>query len=376
MKVKRLSILILICFILSLSPFASMTEIDEASYFPNDKSSPSKEFTYTIKDIKEVTFGDNKIKGVLYIPDKVPAPAIIFCNGKDTSIERYRYYDYDKWPERRYINPEIICKEGYVVLMIEFRGYDATDGFFTFEDAIEDVSDTIDFLEEEDDVIKDKIGIVGFSLGGSIAIRASAEDDRIKTCIAICPIINIYDTPINWMNNQQNLPENLKSVVTTGKEYLPLILSLNNPFLTCLKPLKFLRAPESCPADLCLISFYLRDNQIVSCSTEGVAISKNPKISPADLEYLFKDLKEYDVYSYIKEIYPRSVLIVSGTEDRLVSIEEVEMLRERLLTELKDVTDNKSIEFLYYDDDHCILDEKTADNIIEFLDENLNYISY
>lgn len=373
MSIKWFSTLILIIFILSIifSPFSGMAEIDEASYYPNDKSSPSKELTNTIKNIKEVTFGNNKIKGVLYIPDKVPAPAIIFCNGKDTSIERYRYYDYDKWPERRYINPETICKEGYAVLMIEFRGYDATDGFFTFDTATEDISDAIDFWEEQDDVIKDKIGIVGFSLGGSIAIRAAAEDDRIKTCIAICPIINIYDTSINWMNNQQNLPENLNLVVNTGKEYLSLILSPNNPFLTCLKPFKFLRAPKACPADLCLISFYLHDNQIVSCSTEGVAISKNPKVSPAYLEYLFNDLEEYDVYSYIKEIYPRPVLIVSGTEDQIVSIDDVVMLQNKLLIELKDETDNKNIEFLYYDGDHCILDKETADDIIKFLNENL-----
>jgi len=324
-----------------------------------------------IIDVREVIFGENNIKGVLYIPNKVPAPAIIFCNGKDTSIVEYRYYDYDKWPERRYINPEAICKEGYIVLMVEFRGYDASNGFFTLENAVQDVSDAINFLEERDDVIKDDIGIVGFSLGGSIAMIASAEDDRIKTCIAISPPIDLYDTSINWINNQTNIPKNVKFGLVQSKEYLPLILTPNNPFLICLKPLKVLKAPESCPADLCMISFYIQNIPVLSCNTEGIAISRNPKVSPADLDHLFEGLEEYDVYKYIKAIYPRHVMIVSGTEDRLVSVDDVRMVQEKLLKDSYYKTDKQNIEFLYYDGDHCILDKKTADNIIKYLNDNL-----
>jgi fermentation-respiration switch protein FrsA (DUF1100 family) len=80
---------------------------------------------------------------------------------------------------------------GYAVLSIDFRGYGQSGGERGRVMAREQVSDfknSVTYLSNRPDIDADRIGIIGSSLGGSIAIMATPEDPRIKFCVAGCPI--------------------------------------------------------------------------------------------------------------------------------------------------------------------------------------------
>lgn len=98
-----------------------------------------------------------------------------------------------------------LAELGYGVLSIDFRGYGASGGargLVQPRDQVNDFRNSVSYLAKRNDIDPDRIGIIGSSLGGSMAIMAAAEDPRIKVCVAGCPIGNgdstlrkLYDSP-------------------------------------------------------------------------------------------------------------------------------------------------------------------------------------
>lgn len=82
---------------------------------------------------------------------------------------------------------------GYIVLRFDFRGCGASDGeagrVICLEEA-DDLINAITFLQAQQRVDKGKIGVIGASLGGSVAIHVAAVDQRVRACAAIGAIGN------------------------------------------------------------------------------------------------------------------------------------------------------------------------------------------
>lgn len=81
---------------------------------------------------------------------------------------------------------EMLARHGYGVLLYDERASGESGGevrSFGWADAA-DVPLALTFLEERDEVEAGRIGILGFSLGGAIAVRAAAETDRIRAVVA------------------------------------------------------------------------------------------------------------------------------------------------------------------------------------------------
>lgn len=93
---------------------------------------------------------------------------------------------------------EILARYGYGVLMYDLRGHGESDAVmrtFGWED-VNDVSAALDYLQHREDVNPDRIGILGFSMGGGIAIRAAADLESIQAVIAEEPgFAKISDLP-------------------------------------------------------------------------------------------------------------------------------------------------------------------------------------
>ena len=82
---------------------------------------------------------------------------------------------------------------GYAVLDFNFRSYGKSGGErgrVVPAEQVDDISAAIDWLSERLEVDPERIGVVGSSLGGSVAIIATARDPRIKVCVAGCPLAN------------------------------------------------------------------------------------------------------------------------------------------------------------------------------------------
>ena len=132
-----------------------------------------------------------KIFGNLHLPPK-KAPCIITLHGLESSK------DSDKWTTIAFR----LSQEGYACLRFSFRG--CGDGRERSEGNFEDISLTgrikdyksaLQFLEDTGKVDMTRIGVIGSSFGGMIAIDAQEKKIRAITTLAAPYKIPRYDKP-------------------------------------------------------------------------------------------------------------------------------------------------------------------------------------
>lgn len=119
------------------------------------------------------------LRGLLHVPEGAtrPRPAIILCHGFGGGCRGAGHPDLAKALERA----------GYVVLRFDFRGCGQSDGQkgnVICEEEVADLRHALDFLETQASVDRERIGVIGASLGGSIALYVTATDKRVQVCAA------------------------------------------------------------------------------------------------------------------------------------------------------------------------------------------------
>jgi pimeloyl-ACP methyl ester carboxylesterase len=101
---------------------------------------------------------------------------------------------------------EVLADYGYGVLQYDLRGHGESGGVvraFGWPD-LTDVQTALSFLSAREDLDPNRIGILGFSIGGQIAIRAAAEYDQIKAVIADDPgFVTVDDAPPASNSNER-----------------------------------------------------------------------------------------------------------------------------------------------------------------------------
>ena len=80
----------------------------------------------------------------------------------------------------------VLADAGYGVLLVDARGHGDSGGtamdFGWYGDL--DITAAVDFLAARPEIDDDRIGVVGFSMGGEEAIGAASADDRIRAVVA------------------------------------------------------------------------------------------------------------------------------------------------------------------------------------------------
>lgn len=85
------------------------------------------------------------------------------------------------------------ASRGYVVLAVDlYHGETAKDVLeahilargLTEDEAIGDVKAAVDYLADRDDVRDDKLGVIGFGLGGGYALEAAIPDGRLRAVVS------------------------------------------------------------------------------------------------------------------------------------------------------------------------------------------------
>lgn len=137
-------------------------------------------------------FGE-RIFGVIHIPEKTPAPFVLFCHGfTGTKVEPHRIF---------VKTAEALTKEGIGALRIDFRCSGDSEGSFkdmTLEGEISDALVALEFLSKKDFVDNNRIGILGLSMGGAVASIVSGRSNLIKSCIlwsAVCHFDIFFSHP-------------------------------------------------------------------------------------------------------------------------------------------------------------------------------------
>jgi len=122
---------------------------------------------------KFVRFGEYGLAGVLHSPSEVASACVITCHGLYSGKDSEKYVEVG----RRF------CGEGFAVLRFDFRGCGESGG--RLEDTsltgrMEDLESALDFVQEQG---YGRIGVMGSSLGGTVAVLTAAKDRRIKALV-------------------------------------------------------------------------------------------------------------------------------------------------------------------------------------------------
>jgi pimeloyl-ACP methyl ester carboxylesterase len=117
------------------------------------------------------------LKGFLHVTDGTgKRPGLVLCHGFGGSCRGAGHPELAKALEQA----------GYVVLRFDFRGCGQSEGRrgdVIVDEEIADLRRALDFLATQPAVDAARIGVIGASLGGSVAIEV-ASDARVKVCVA------------------------------------------------------------------------------------------------------------------------------------------------------------------------------------------------
>lgn len=133
---------------------------------------------------QKVTFQNShghKLAGVLHIPDKQGRfPAIIrihgFMSNKDGKSSTTFAQEF---------------KNDYVYLRFDLAGHGESQGEFddlTMTRCIDDTKAAINFISKQEKIDKERIGIIGSSLGGAVAIYITANNPNIRAAVFLAPV--------------------------------------------------------------------------------------------------------------------------------------------------------------------------------------------
>jgi 2,6-dihydroxypseudooxynicotine hydrolase len=104
-----------------------------------------------------------------------PHPLVVMFNGATTTKEELLLWA-DPFLER-----------GVAVMTIDWPGTGEASTLTLTADCDDITDGLLDFAHDEPNLDSDSVILLGFSLGGSVAIRAAAFDRRIAACIAVTP---------------------------------------------------------------------------------------------------------------------------------------------------------------------------------------------
>ena len=122
--------------------------------------------------------------------------------GSDTTIIAIHGYTASKY-EEEYMKPiiDILARNGYNVVAFDFRAHGDSDGEITTLGLkeVEDYTRIIDWLKSEKPDKAEKIGVIGYSMGGAVTIMLSAKDKRVNAAVADSPYIDIRESGRRWI---------------------------------------------------------------------------------------------------------------------------------------------------------------------------------
>jgi fermentation-respiration switch protein FrsA (DUF1100 family) len=164
--------------------------------------------------------GTVDIAGVLRLPETgEPVPAVVltgpFTGVKDQVVGLYA---------------DRLTRAGIATLAIDHRGFGESGGRRGHEDSggkLADLRSAVDLLVERPEVAADRVGVVGICLGGGYAVRAAAEDPRLRAAVGIA---GAYNSPA-WFAGQMGVGgyrSALRSFLDRYDDVLPAVAPGNN----------------------------------------------------------------------------------------------------------------------------------------------------
>lgn len=119
-----------------------------------------------------------RIDARFFAAEVPPSPGLVFCPGSRVTKETPYYHEYI---------PRLVAA-GFSVLLFDYRGWGGSEGaagtLFPHEQ-VADIRNAITYLSTRAEVDYGRLGAVGMSMGGALAMQAAAVDRRIRAVVAV-----------------------------------------------------------------------------------------------------------------------------------------------------------------------------------------------
>ncbi len=242
-----------------------------------------------------------RMAGWISIPEGVKPterrPAVLLCSG---------LFGLKDWVPPRF-SPSFI-DDGFVTMSFDYRGFGASDGVRGVIDPemeIRDIRNSVTYLLQQPEVDPERVGVLGWGLGGGIAISAAARDDRIRAVVTangpgdVGRVTRNDVAYVAWLDAQKMLEADRVQRVLTGKSKMIHWEGLTHPG-----------------------GGFWRDEQpeksVFNRALQGLGEEVTPEFSLASAEALYSFRPEEEV----QKISPRPLLVVHGTDDPYMSVDE------------------------------------------------------
>jgi alpha/beta superfamily hydrolase len=216
--------------------------------------------------------GDVKLYGEVYVPDVTPSPGLLICHG----MNKQGFHLLKIYSELA----RTACEMGFVVLLFDFRGVGRSSGEFDYGIGEQkDEKCALNFLTSRSDVTKDRVYVVGHSLGGAVSLYALQNEKRVKGLI-------LWSVPKNHDYNVRKFIRNSR-----GRLGLYVFLAMSR------------------------IDKAFKVSKLFKLEVYGI------ELRPRDVREKLMKLNECKAASQLKEI---PLLVVNGENDRIVGVDEAE----------------------------------------------------
>lgn len=153
------------------------------------------EYNLPFEDV-EVTNGDGMKLVGWFVPSKNGAVIIMQHGYKGTRKEMLN-------------EVQMLHQHGYGILITTVRAHDYSEGDLISLGVYEmqDMEAWYQYLISRDDIDPNKIGIIGNSYGGMLAIQYASQNENIKAVVANCAFSSMADTVSTSVKHFTGLPE-------------------------------------------------------------------------------------------------------------------------------------------------------------------------
>lgn len=228
----------------------------------------------------------DRVNARLVLPNgKGPFPAVVLCQGLGSTWDRNA-------------QPALagaLAERGIASLMFDHRGLGESEGargrYFPWSQ-VEDIRSAITYLTALPEIAERAVGLSGASFGGANAITAGALDDRVTAIFAACA----FAEGSTWMRDIRRYWE-------------------WEDFLDRLRASRVRQAREGVFEMVALDEILIRDPE-GQAYADAMAAESGPRELVA-LELAARIL-EYSPLDHVKRISPRPLMLLHGSNDRMI----------------------------------------------------------
>ncbi|SDD03575.1 hypothetical protein SAMN04488112_12820 [Melghirimyces thermohalophilus] len=284
------------------------------------------------------------LQGTLYLPEDLKEgekrPAIIPNSG---------YNGFNQFYPRMFAKK--LTQSGYICLGFDYRGFADSEGErgrVILSEQVQDINNAITFLQLQENVDHNRIGLIGWGMGASHVIEVTAKNKRVSAVAALNGFYNgerwlkSVHTYRDWRNILETLEEDRIRRVTKGDSLLA------DPFIHY-------------PLDPATKSYVAKELSPLNGFGERTKLQFTESII------------EMNVEKHVKEMAPVPLFIAHGVNNLLHPYEEAIFLYEAA-NEPKELytIDGKHNDFMYSDHEEFL---KLTEKLILFFNKSLRQTS-